>query len=82
MEHLADEFDRWWFIWVLLLEMHYQAKSSIFERGVCRSDNDGIPVASTIRRSLFLQVGVTYQVITLSATGEADTPAGGSVCMR
>ena len=25
---------------------------------------------------------VSYQVITLSATGEADTPAGGSVCMR
>lgn len=23
-----------------------------------------------------------YQVITLSATGDADTPAGGSVCMR
>jgi hypothetical protein len=24
----------------------------------------------------------TYHVITLSAIGEADTPAGGSVCMR
>lgn len=24
----------------------------------------------------------TYQVITLSATGEAETPAGGSVCIR
>jgi hypothetical protein len=23
-----------------------------------------------------------YQVITLSAMGEAETPAGGSVCMR
>lgn len=25
---------------------------------------------------------VTYQVMTLSAIGEAETPAGGSVCMR
>lgn len=25
---------------------------------------------------------VMYHVITLSAIGEADTPAGGSVCMR
>lgn len=25
---------------------------------------------------------VSYQVMTLSATGEAETPAGGSVCMR
>ena len=25
---------------------------------------------------------VSYQVITLSATGDADTPAGGSVCIR
>jgi len=27
-------------------------------------------------------VWVAYQVMTLSAIGEADTPAGGSVCMR
>ena len=27
-------------------------------------------------------VGVAYQVMTLSAIGEAETPAGGSVCMR
>lgn len=26
--------------------------------------------------------GFTHQVITLSGTGEAETPAGGSVCMR
>jgi len=26
--------------------------------------------------------GVTYQVMTLSAMGDAETPAGGSVCMR
>ena len=24
----------------------------------------------------------TYQVMTLSGTGDAETPAGGSVCMR
>jgi hypothetical protein len=28
------------------------------------------------------RLGNTYQVMTLSATGDADTPAGGSVCMR
>jgi len=27
-------------------------------------------------------VGVAYHVMTLSAIGEAETPAGGSVCMR
>lgn len=28
------------------------------------------------------RLGISYQVMTLSATGDADTPAGGSVCMR
>ena len=26
--------------------------------------------------------GVSYQVMTLSAIGDADTPAGGSICIR
>lgn len=28
------------------------------------------------------RAGRSYQVMTLSAMGEAETPAGGSVCMR
>jgi hypothetical protein len=31
---------------------------------------------------LWVFTGSIYQVITLSATGEAETPAGGSVCIR
>jgi len=27
-------------------------------------------------------IDIAYQVMTLSAIGEAETPAGGSVCMR
>jgi hypothetical protein len=30
----------------------------------------------------FCGVWMAYQVMTLSAIGEAETPAGGSVCMR
>jgi hypothetical protein len=33
-------------------------------------------------RPLFDKGEILYQVITLSATGEAETPAGGSVCIR
>lgn len=29
-----------------------------------------------------MQGSVAYQVMTLSAMGDAETPAGGSVCMR
>ena len=29
-----------------------------------------------------VRIGSTYQVMTLSAIGEAETPAGGSVCIR
>lgn len=29
-----------------------------------------------------VEFGSTYQVMTLSATGDAETPAGGSVCIR
>lgn len=82
MEHLADELDPGRLIWVLLFEVHNQAESAIFKRSVCWADNNGVPVRdmSVIRNE---QMDKTlYQVITLSAIGDAETPAGGSVCIR
>lgn len=43
VEHLADELDCWRLVGVLLLELHHQSKCSIFERCVCRTNNDGVP---------------------------------------
>ncbi len=90
MKHLADEFDAGWLIGVLLLEVHDKSESAIFKRCIRRSDNDGVPFeGKIIRVSIFgLSVlgvwrkGDKYHVMTLSAIGEADTPAGGSVCIR
>lgn len=39
-------------------------------------------VSSQVSTQLLNASGGSHQVMTLSATGDADTPAGGSVCMR
>ncbi len=44
VEHLADKLDGRGLVWVLLIEVHDQSKSAIFERGVCGADNDCVPV--------------------------------------
>ena len=84
MEHLADELDCWRLIRVLFFEMHDESEGSVLEWRVRRTDNDGVPVerGQPSRSCCFLLRGDPYQVITLSATGEAETPAGGSVCIR
>ncbi len=89
MEHLADELDAWWSIRVLLLEMHHEPERAIFKGSVCRADNDSVPdwskgssVDLNKRCRVLGSEHGTYHVMTLSAIGEADTPAGGSVCMR
>ncbi len=43
MEHLADEFNARWLIWVLLLEMHHQAECTILERRFCGADDHSVP---------------------------------------
>jgi len=49
MEHLADELDRWWFVWVLLFEMHNESESSIFKRGIRRSNNHSVPGTRSVK---------------------------------
>jgi hypothetical protein len=44
MEHVTDELDGWRFIWILFFKMHHESKGPVFERGICRSDDDGVPV--------------------------------------
>lgn len=87
VEHLADEFDLGRLVRVLFLEVHHKAKGTVLKRSVSRTDDDGIPglqrLASNGDFSLPLLIPLEpYQVMTLSATGDAETPAGGSVCMR
>lgn len=84
MEHLADELDQRGFVWVLLLELHNESEGAVLERRVGRAYNDGVPICISVPRSLYSTGSSkgTYHCITLSATGEADTPAGGSVCIR
>lgn len=85
MEHLGDEFDAGRFVRVLLFEVHDKAECAVFKGGVCRSDDDCVPEGGS--KSVMCQGKVedslwTHHVITLSAIGEAETPAGGSVCIR
>ena len=85
---MTDEFDGWGLVWVLFFEMHDKAKGSIFERSVGWAYNDSIPDGRVVSKwAIGSRSGdelgeVTHHVITLSATGDADTPAGGSVCIR
>lgn len=83
VEHLTDKLDPRRLIRVLLFKVHHEAEGAIFERGVRRANNNGIPIRDpsmiVIRR---VKEWVLYQVMTLSAIGDADTPAGGSVCIR
>jgi hypothetical protein len=44
VEHLTDEFDTRWFVGILFLKVHHQAKCAILERGIGGADDDGIPV--------------------------------------
>lgn len=44
VEHLANKFDTWRLIRILLLKMHYQTKRAIFEGCICRPYDDSIPV--------------------------------------
>lgn len=49
-----------------------------------RRDNRGLKTAASkvLGCRVRGEVRQAYQVITLSAIGDAETPAGGSVCMR
>jgi len=82
VKHLADELDAGRLVRIRFFEVHHEAKGAIFERGVCRPDDDGVPTSSVSHDFRPCRTRGPYQVMTLSATGEAETPAGGSVCMR
>ena len=82
MKHLADELDTGRFVRISLFKVHHQAKSAVLEGCVCRSDDDRVPITLVSHELCLRYTRGPYQVITLSATGEAETPAGGSVCMR
>lgn len=83
MEHLADKFDTGRFVGVLLLKVHDQTKGPIFKGCICRPNDDRVPRDGLLGiPKRVCRMGDAYQVMTLSAMGEAETPAGGSVCMR
>ena len=82
MKHLTDELDAGWFVRIRLFKVHNEAKGAVFEGRVCGSNDDGVPIALVSHDFHLYRTRRTYQVMTLSATGEAETPAGGSVCMR
>lgn len=85
MEHLADELDQRGFVGVLLLELHDESEGAVLKRRVRGTYNDSVPMSSSVPHSTYPTVssrGEAYHCITLSATGDADTPAGGSVCIR
>lgn len=43
MKHFTDELNSRWLIWVLLFEMHDESKGTVFEGGIGRSNDDGVP---------------------------------------
>jgi hypothetical protein len=81
MKHCADEFDSRWLVGILFLELHDESEGAVFKGGVGRADDDSVPVRSSVL-AINYSVLESDHVMTLSAIGEADTPAGGSVCMR
>ncbi len=85
MEHLADELDARRLVGVLFLELHHQPKCAIFEGGIGGPDDDSVPSSLSCivpTCSATKLQSRAYQVMTLSAIGDAETPAGGSVCIR
>lgn len=50
MEHLAYEFDCWWFIGVLFFELHDEAECAVFKGSVCWADDYGVPVNKQERK--------------------------------
>ena len=82
---MADELYGRRFVWVLLFEMHYQAKRPVLKWGVGWTDDHSVPTRES-QSGAATNMGpfghLSYQVMTLSGTGDAETPAGGSVCMR
>lgn len=85
MKHLADEFDPWRFVRILLFKVHDQTEGSIFERCIRRSYDHSVPsfmYVSPFGPQILCTSRDAYQVMTLSAIGDAETPAGGSVCIR
>lgn len=84
MEHLADELDLWRLVGVLLFKLHDESEGSVLKGRVCGADNDGVPECRRVSTicCYFACLENTDQVMTLSGMGDAETPAGGSVCMR
>jgi len=82
MKHLADELDSGRLVRIRLFKVHHEAKGAILEGSVCGSNDDGVPIALVSHDFHLRRTRGSYQVMTLSATGEAETPAGGSVCIR
>lgn len=80
MEHLTDKLHKGRLVGVLFFELHNESECTIFKWSVCWTNDDGVPDRSEQDRP---HAGdITYQVITLSAMGDAETPDGGSVCIR
>lgn len=50
VEHLAEEFDLWRLVRVLLFELHDESKGSVLERCVGRSDDDCVPTGRFVSR--------------------------------
>lgn len=83
MKHLADEFDLRGLIRILLFKLHHQSEGAVLERCIGRPDDNGVPNGRVKLRGDRIRPEVdAYQVITLSGIGDAETPAGGSVCIR
>ena len=48
MKHLADELDCRRLVWILFLEVHDESEGSVFEGSVGRSNDDSVPLESTL----------------------------------
>lgn len=80
MKHGADKFDSWRLVGILFFKLHHESECSIFEGRICRANDDSVPECDQ-KGSREVNERADH-VITLSAIGEAETPEGGSVCIR
>jgi hypothetical protein len=42
--HARNEFDLRWFIRIIFIKLHDEFECAVFERSICRTDDDGIPI--------------------------------------
>lgn len=76
MEHLANKLDARRLIGIGFFEVHDEAERAIFERCICRSDDDGIPSHGSVLSHIPLGATPFHSFATLVMVSRAGGGGG------